>query len=77
MRANITIPNSVARAAERLAARLGVSLSEVYIAALTSYVTTHQEDVTAILDQVYSTEISNLEPELVKIQLESLEGEQW
>ncbi len=77
MRANITIPNSVARAAERLAARLGVSLSEVYTAALTSYVTTHQEDVTAILDQLYSTEISNLEPELVKIQLESLEGEQW
>jgi metal-responsive CopG/Arc/MetJ family transcriptional regulator len=77
MRANITIPNAVARAAERLADRLGVSLSEVYTAALTSYVTMHQDDVTAILNQVYSTESSELEPELVKVQLKSLDGEQW
>ena len=77
MRANITIPNSVARAAEKLADKLGVSLSEVYTAALTSYVTMHQEDVTAILDQVYSTESSELEPELISVQLKSLDGEQW
>ena len=77
MKANVSIPNSVAQAAERLAKRLDVSLSELYTAALNSYVTSHQEDVTDALNRVYASEPSNLDPELVKIQVAMLEGEKW
>ena len=77
MKANVSIPNSVAQAAERLAKRLDVSLSELYTAALNSYVTSHQEDVTDALNRVYANEPSNLDPELVKIQVAMLEGEKW
>jgi hypothetical protein len=78
MKADISIPNPVYEAAEQLAQRLGVSLSEVYTAALTAYVTAHQRGaVTEILNQVYATEPSTLEPDLVNVQLASVGGEAW
>ena len=57
--------------------KMGVSLSELYTAALNAYVAEHQKDITETLNQVYADEPSNLEPELVKMQVVSLEGEQW
>jgi len=77
MKANVTIPSSVAQAAEHLAKRLGISLSELYTAALNAYVTNHQEDITAALDRVYNKEPSTLDAELIKIQVALLEGEEW
>jgi len=77
MKANVSIPNSIAQAAERLAKRLDVSLSELYTAALNSYVTSHQEDVTDALNRVYASEPSKLDSELVKVQVALLEGEKW
>jgi hypothetical protein len=57
---------------------LGISLSELYTAALTAYVTTHQkEDVTELLNRVYETEASTIEPGLVNLQLASMGGESW
>ena len=78
MKSDISIPNIVFQAAETLAKRMGVSLSELYTAALNAYVAEHQkENITETLDQVYADEPSTLEPELVKMQVVSLEGEQW
>lgn len=77
MKANVTIPSSVAQAAERLAKRLGVSLSDLYTAALNSYVTTHHEDITEALNQVYATEPSEIDTELIKVQVALLDGETW
>jgi metal-responsive CopG/Arc/MetJ family transcriptional regulator len=78
MKFDISIPNPVLLAAENLAKKMGVSLSELYTAALNSYVAEHQkENITETLDQVYADESSNLEPELVQMQVGSLEGEQW
>lgn len=77
MKANVSIPSSVAQAAERLAKRLGVSLSDLYTVALSSYVTTHQEDITEVLNQVYATEPSKLDDELIKVQVALLDGETW
>ena len=78
MKFDISIPNPVLLAAENLAKKMGVSLSDLYTAALTAYVTEHQkENVTDALDQVYADEPSTLEPELIKMQVVSLEGEQW
>lgn len=78
MKTDISIPNSIFHAAENLAKKMGISLNELYVAALTTYVTEHQkENITDALDQVYANEPSQLEPELVKMQVISLEGEQW
>ena len=77
MKSDISIPNPVFVAAENLAKKMGVSLSELYTAALNAYVSEHQKDITETLNQIYADEPSNLEPELVKMQVVSLEGEQW
>ena len=77
MKSDISIPKVVFHAAENLAKKMGVSLSELYTAALNAYVAEHQKDITETLNQVYAEEPSTLEPELVKMQVISLEGEQW
>ena len=78
MKFDISIPNPVFLAAESLAKKMGVSLSELYTAALNAYVVEHQkENITETLDQVYTDEHSTLEPELVKMQVVSLDGEEW
>jgi len=78
MKQDISIPNPIFQAAEDLAKKMGVSLSELYTAALNAYVAEHQkENITETLDQIYADEPSTLEPELVKMQVVSLEGEEW
>ena len=78
MKSDISIPNPVFYAAENLAKKMGVSLSELYTAALNAYVAEHQkENITEMLDQVYADTPSALEPELVKMQVVSLESEKW
>ena len=78
MKTDIYIPNPVFLAAESLARKMGVSLSELYTAALNAYVAKHQkENITDALDQVYANEESVLEPGFLKMQVISLEGEKW
>ena len=78
MKQDISIPNPIFQAAENLAKKMGVSLSELYTAALNAYVAEHQkENITETLDQIYADEPSALEPELIKMQVVSLEAEEW
>jgi hypothetical protein len=78
MKTEISVPNPIHEAAERLAEELGMSLSEFYVAALAAYVATYQNgDITKRLDEVYAKEDSTLEPELVAIQIASIRGEKW
>ena len=78
MTTTIQIPNPVYESAEQLARKLDVSLSELYTVALSAYVNAHQlEDVTEALHQVYETESSTLEPELVALQVASIGNETW
>ena len=80
MKSDISIPNPVFHAAENLAKKMGVSLSELYTAALNAYVAEHLKGtITETLDQVYADEHepSTLEPELIKMQVVALDGEQW
>jgi len=78
MKTDISIPNPVFRSAEKLAKKLGISLSELYTAALMTYVTEHEKEaVTEALDRVYASESSQMEPELVKMQVAVLGGEEW
>ncbi len=78
MKTEISVPNPIHEAAERLAKELGMSLSEFYAAALAAYVAAYQNgDITKRLDEVYATEDSTLEPEVVAIQIASIGEEKW
>jgi len=78
MKTEISVPSPIYEAAERLAKELGMSLSELYVAALAAYLTTYQNgDVTKRLDEVYAKEDSKLEPGLVAIQIASIGEEKW
>ena len=78
MKTDITVPNPIFEAAKQLAQKLDMSLSELYTAALAAYVATYQdEDVTEKLNEIYETEPSSLEPDLVTLQVASIGGENW
>ncbi|MBM4023847.1 MAG: ChpI protein [Planctomycetes bacterium] len=78
MKTEISVPNPIYEATERLAQELGMSLSEFYVAALAAYLAAYQNgDVTKRLDEVYTKEKSQLEPELVAIQIASISNEKW
>jgi metal-responsive CopG/Arc/MetJ family transcriptional regulator len=75
MKTAISIPDPVFRAAENLAASLGVSRSELYCRALSALIGQHEDaSVTDKLNQVYesSAENSGLEPELASLQYRSV-----
>ena len=78
MKTEISIPNPIFEAAQQLAQQLNMSLSELYTAAIAAYVAEYQnEDVTEKLNELYETEPSNLEPDLVTLQLASIDGDNW
>ena len=80
MKTAISVPDHIFEAAEQLAKRLGVSRSQLYTKAVSSYVREHQnEGITESLDRVYGPggEESRLDAEIIKLQLRSLSKEAW
>lgn len=75
MKTAISVPDRVFRSAEQLAARLGISRSELYSKALAALVEKHRDDlVTARLNEVYGSEpeSSQLDRELLRLQSRSV-----
>jgi len=65
----VSIPDQLFRSADQLAARLGLSRSEVYARALERYLSEQSDDeVTRALDEVYSSQDSALDPALAAAQ---------
>jgi metal-responsive CopG/Arc/MetJ family transcriptional regulator len=80
MKTAVSIPDRVYQSAEKLAARLGVSRSELYSRALASLLEQHRDDVvTAQLNEVYGEagEVSALERDVAILQSKSLAQEKW
>ncbi len=80
MKTAVSIPDRVFQSAEKLAARLGVSRSELYARALASLVEKYREDlITSQLNELYGPggEDSSLDPELASLQSHSLPPEKW
>lgn len=78
MKTAVSLPDRVFEAAERVAKRLGISRSELYARAVASFVEEHRGDkVTEVLDRVYSTADSRLDPALVRLQAASLPRDEW
>jgi hypothetical protein len=75
---DISIPQPVVQAMHQLAGKLNVSLSELYTAALTTYVADRGGGgVTEALDRLYATESSELDAVLVSVQAALFAGEAW
>jgi hypothetical protein len=80
MKTAVSIPDRVFQSAEKLAARLGVTRSELYAKALAALVEKHREDVvTAQLNEVYGPEgeQGSLDQDVALLQSRSLPREKW
>lgn len=80
MKTAVSIPDRVFQSAEKLAARLGVSRSQLYANALAALVEKHREDIiTSELNELYGPggEKSALDREVTLLQSRSLAREKW
>lgn len=80
MKTAISIPDALFEMAERLAARLGVSRSELYRNALGEFISRNDDrDVTEKLDEIYGTDetLGLLDEELASMQEKTLSKEGW
>ncbi len=80
MKTAISIPDDVFEAAEQLARRLGTSRSELYTAAIRTYLEHHRgAGVTERLNAVYGPEpeLSELDPVLRALQSRSVPKDEW
>ncbi len=79
MKTAISIPDVVFEEAERLAAELGQSRSELYSQAVREYVARHSADrVTSALDAVYAGEEDDSELEFLRVVARrTLERSEW
>lgn len=75
---DISVAPPILEAADHLAKKLGLSLTELHTLALTSYMTKYQENITETLDCIYEHEPSAIEPAVANAQTISLgEEEAW
>ena len=80
MKTAISLPDALFRAADRLAAQLGLSRSQLYARALADYVGCHEDaGVTTKLDEVYRDDVATpaLDPAFARAQLSVLSEEDW
>lgn len=80
MKTAVSIPDRVFESAEKLAARLGVSRSQLYAKALAILVEKHREDlITSRLNEIYGPdrEDSSLDRDSAVLQSRSISPEMW
>ena len=80
MKTAISIPDPIFQEAEQLSKRLGISRSQLYTSAVSSYVSDLQKKgITEALDEIYGAEKeeSKLNSELFQLQINSLPDEKW
>jgi len=78
MKTAISIPDSIFKSAEVLAHRLGISRSELYAKAVSTYLKRHRNDrVTEALNKIYGEEISTLDSVIQDLQFISLTKDEW
>jgi hypothetical protein len=78
MKTAISIPYKVFESAEKLAGKMGVSRSKLYVTAIKSYVEAHEgEVITAKLNEIYSQIDSKLDPKLKKLQAKAISRNRW
>jgi len=78
MKTAISLPDDLFRSADALAARLGVSRSQLFATALAEYLAKHQtRKLTDRLNEVYGTESGRLNPAIRRAQGRSVGTDRW
>jgi len=78
MKTAISIPDPIFTAAEKMAAELAISRSELYAKAVAEFVAAHSEDsITKKLNEVYDNEPIELDPVMVEMQMRVLRADPW
>jgi hypothetical protein len=78
MKTAVSIPDDVYKRAEEFAQRNKISRSSLYAVAVDVYVQQHfSNDITRKLNDVYSSSENALDPVLDKMQILSLDKEEW
>jgi metal-responsive CopG/Arc/MetJ family transcriptional regulator len=78
MKTAVSIPDDVYKRAEEFAQRNKISRSSLYAVAVAVYVQQHfSDDITRKLNDVYSSSENALDPVLDKMQMLSLDKEEW
>ena len=78
MESTISIPTDLLEESQKAARKLEMSLTEFFSVAIRSYVLKNQfQNVTEKLNETYETESSSIDPNLMKMQVLSLENESW
>lgn len=78
MKTAISIPDDVFDSADRLARKLKLSRSQLYVKAIEEFVTEHARlSVREKLDQVYATEAPLLDPAVARAQSAAIGREDW
>lgn len=78
MKTAISIPDSVYKAAEKLAAHLGMTRSALYTKAINKFLLEYRNDrILEKLNEIYEKESSNFDPVLEKMQTISIEEDKW
>ncbi|MFX0136645.1 MAG: hypothetical protein ACFFDN_23605 [Candidatus Hodarchaeota archaeon] len=78
MESTVSIPTDLLEESQKTAQKLGMSLADFFAAALRSYVSKYQfQNVIEQLNKIYETESSSIDPNIIKMQVLSLENESW
>lgn len=78
MKTAISVPDELFRAGEDAAQKLCMSRSQLYATALSEFLARRDgQSITERLNAVYATESSKLDPVIDRLQIASLEPEQW
>lgn len=78
MKVAISVPDPIFEAGEHLAKQLHMSRSQLYSQALANYLSVRgAEAVTEQLDRIYSAIPSQIDPALLRAQLQSVDDEAW
>jgi metal-responsive CopG/Arc/MetJ family transcriptional regulator len=78
MKVSISLPDEVFASAEALAARLGVSRSQLFATAVAEFLAKHRgRQVTARLNAVYSGKPSELDAALRRAQVRAVDAGAW
>lgn len=78
MKTAISMPDKVFTSADRLAKKLKLSRSQLYVKAIEEFVAEHtQAGLREKFDEVYSTESSALDPGIARAQSAAIGREDW
>lgn len=74
----IPLPPKATEEARKLADEMEISLEELFVLAFYQYLSHYRRDnITAVLDSIYEHANSELDPQLGKLQADSLDSDKW